>query len=691
MKPDQGQPRLLSWALVQGVTLGGLSLVVELLRGHRADSWSGWQTPEIFGAALVGFAFVVFIGGASLIAGCVVRRFAPRAGGWWVVPCAGLLAYAAIWTPLFLIWEGVRLEAVALAALAGAGLTSLSLILTRWARISLAHWCLIVVAVCAATIAAMAASAYAFILEPAVRASAVAHAGTIWLICGLFGMVFIALVTRNARKWSWVFLAGGAIVLAAAPWGWYRPSAAGERAQAGKPNLVFILCDAMRADYGSLYGGPVPMPAMERLAEQGVLFKHCYSLAPWTAPSMAAMMGSAYPPNLFPPDGSSLIPQGGPWLAWPGRLHFMSEELEEAGYATGALIGNNVVRLSAGLLDDFDTRLITGHPRYERRTWFRQTPFAEDALAWMAPVWMHELPTDTTRTLLHWAQAFVRAHHDEPFYLYVHFLDPHSPYAPPAAYRAAGAPDVISLVHASNGLPAMDLITREMNLDESMRVATRGLYEGEMRYVDWAIGELLSELERWGVRDRTVICVTADHGEEFWDHGRVYHGHSLHNEQIWVPLIVSAPGIEPHTVDAPFSHIDLMPTLAGLIGAEAPAEWRGSNLAAALREEDLSGAETTPFFQGTHAVAGPMRGVVVGEEKFIEDLLRHEEELYDLSADPGEHTNMVNKRPEKAAAYGQRLLDWAATFPDTFEEVYGGAAPEMTQDERDAMEAMGYL
>lgn len=192
---------------------------------------------------------------------------------------------------------------------------------------------------------------------------------------------------------------------------------------------------------------------------------------------------------------------------------------------------------------------------------------------------------------------------EPPSFLWVHYFDVHEPYDD----RSLGDSDI-------------------------------DRYDGEIRIADRAFGRLLSEVERRFQRD-VVVVVSADHGEEFRDHGGVYHGSSLYEEQIRVPLIVRAPGLAPRRVVAPVETVDIAPTVLALAGVPAPRTMRGDDLRAlAVGRIDTMGPAFAAVTHKRMAVRWPY--------KLIADLRFNLYELYDLAADPRERTNLAGSRPE---------------------------------------------
>ncbi|MBN2308337.1 MAG: sulfatase-like hydrolase/transferase [Candidatus Hydrogenedentes bacterium] len=478
------------------------------------------------------------------------------------------------------------------------------------------------------------------------------------------------------------------------------PAVARERGAENAPSVLLVSGDALRADYCSVYGGQVPTPALEALAARGILFERSYALAPWTLPSLNGMFTSKYPPGFNPggkeaqvarPHTYTMIPaywKEGEGLSFPKRA-------EARGYVTGAFVGNPLMN-QPWLLGEFNVaRVMEAHPR-DRSALFSRLPLLRGALMWVAQSVVHEPPLDITRWVSCYARQFLRDNRGRPFLLWVHFLDPHSPYTPPEPYHVNGYDEYWSLA-PQMGVELFGFMADGLTPDDKRRIQT--LYEDEIRYLDDAVGRLVAEVDALGIADTTYIWFTADHGEEFWDHDEWSHGQSLYEELVRIPLIATGPGIGPRVVPEPVSMIDAIPTLAELLGAEPSPAWRGRSLAPLLFG-DVSAPPAQPcysqgtvgsfFAQARAAMVGRM--TVSGDYKLIRDLDTGQEELYDLRQDPGETQNLRDSRDALARDLGHGLDEWVSSFPATFKDLDKGVIVDTPTDEMvEAFRAMGYM
>jgi len=186
--------------------------------------------------------------------------------------------------------------------------------------------------------------------------------------------------------------------------------------------------------------------------------------------------------------------------------------------------------------------------------------------------------------------------------------------------------------------------------DTSLGTSSIDRYDGEVSNVDRAVGRLVSEA-RERLSRPIVIVLTADHGEEFRDHGGVSHGSALYEEQLHVPLMMHVPGLEPRTVAAPVGLVDIAPTVLALLDAEVPSSMRGADLRSLFPREPV---EVRPVF----AAVARRRAVIQGSLKLILDQDRHRLELYDLAADRQERRNLFDPAGDRHLPLLQSLYDW---------------------------------
>lgn len=428
---------------------------------------------------------------------------------------------------------------------------------------------------------------------------------------------------RPGTRWSTkalpALLVSAALALAVA-------SCGGGREQAGRPSFLLILVDTFRADHAGCYGYERPTtPVLDSLAASGTRFAAFQSQSSWTLPAMTSLLtGLTVREHRTGRRGPEFygIDTGVPYLP-----HI----LQRAGYATGAFF--NVVYMDADFgfhrgFDHFDCQGFAS-----RLSLRRADQTVDDCMEWM-----DGLPPG------------------QPFLAAVHFYDPHISYNPPEpydtlfadpAYRGPYGPEwgeITQLKAVNRGdstIPPQGLC----NLV--------GLYDGELAFTDAHMGRLLAYLRERGLDSTTVVVVTADHGEEFADHGGVEHGHTLYQELLSVPMVISGPGVPSgRVVEETSSSIDLLPTVIGMLDMEVPAVCGGTDLL-----DGPPGGRPVPS-SGTLWAEGELACCVADGRKVIWDAEADSAVGYDLASDPAE------ARPvEPDSALLEAVMEYWATPP----------------------------
>jgi len=382
-----------------------------------------------------------------------------------------------------------------------------------------------------------------------------------------------------------------------------------------RPNVVLISIDTVRPDHLGCYGYERPTsPNLDALAARGVLFKNAYTQAPWTLPSHMSLFTSMLPSHNRVEDLNERLADDIPTLA---------ELLRKTGYNTAALVNNGQMRAHWGFARGFDL--------------WRE--FQVDTPAGSCE--------NITRQALEWLAAAPR----EPYFLFLHYYDPHDPYDPPPKYRAQfgstlSGSDAHSVVW-THRMPGKDLRNPQL-----MREII-GSYDGEIAWMDFELGKLLA-----AVPSDALIVVFSDHGEAFEEHGWTTHGAALYQEEVKVALILSRTRAEasPRVVEEPVMLLDVAPTMLRLCGLEPPAHHEGRDLTPLLRGGALPErpilAETKRHLEGR-----VLKMCLLGPDKLIYSLLDGALELYRL---PDEHTERARTDPECAGKLFGMVREWVA-------------------------------
>ena len=423
-----------------------------------------------------------------------------------------------------------------------------------------------------------------------------------------------------------------------------------------KPNIVFILIDALRADHLPSYGYKIDTaPNIQRLTRQGVVFERVIAPSTWTKTSIASIMASCNPSR----HGARGIKD-----VLPSQLTTIAEQLSTNGYRTVAVNTNPWLAPKFGFKAGFDI--------YRTLPINSSGPISERSfsLAW---------------AVNHKAMEFLKeCSQKEPVFLYLHYMDVHAPYRPRPPFFSAPALDVPGFGVLPND--KLEFIYRIKGLDApGVRERVIELYDGEIRTVDAAVGKLLERLQKKGWLDNTIVVITSDHGEAFGEHGTVEHGVNLYPEVYEVPLILLWPGHLPAGVriGVQVRSIDIAPTLLGLAGLTVPKSFDGEPLlpmeAGAL--EDRIAISAVGLNDG--APDSDYIAVVSREYLYVREKIKNIVEFYDLRSDPEAHNNLGQSHPEATFYAGFEDKDNAATR--TSEQV------ELDEETREQLKSLGYL
>ncbi len=391
--------------------------------------------------------------------------------------------------------------------------------------------------------------------------------------------------------------------------------------QAAAPvkRVILITIDTLRKDSLTVFDrAGAGTPQMDSLAEDSLRFTNAFSPSPWTIPSVISIMTGV---------SADIHGVNEDFACIPGQFKTLAEYMGEAGYRTAA-IGSHpqLLRMGRGF-DDFD--YVPKTPRVHAKTTGGRA------------LWRLLDETRPTHALTDRTIAWMTKHREEEFFLWIHYLDPHSPYSPPEAYlKDIALPDETG---SDFGRVRNDSVRagRSIRTPED-RVRLKLFYDAEVRYVDDNIGRLISHLRELGIYDDALIVLTSDHGEEFWEHGNWEHGHSLYNELVTVPLLIKLPDAAGgRRVDQPVSTDALLPTILDLCSIDPAGHLPISRSVRYLWDEATTGASVEPIFLSGVEYYEPREGIVSRGMKYILGISSGEEELYDLDADPLEQNSLA--------------------------------------------------
>jgi arylsulfatase A-like enzyme len=432
---------------------------------------------------------------------------------------------------------------------------------------------------------------------------------------------------------------------------------------AARPNVLWITMDSFRADHlGCVSPGGARTPVLDELAAEGALFTQCVAQAPYTHISVPSMITAIYPYLLG-------IRQLG--LDLDSAHVTLAEVLAKEGYFT------------CGILEDWPPSYYQGFEK------------------------LHRGPSGTRQKTQGCLQTLDELD-DRPFFIWLYYWDPHAPYTPPEEHMRMYDKDYTLLggirsygqdLRDATGLYGGSIlllgrINRGLiTLTPEEQAHLIRLYDAEITFVDSEIGTVFDRLKELGLWDRTLIILSADHGEVFGEHGHYYHGHTLYEPQIRVPLIVKPPRSRGRglTVAPAVRNMDIMPTVLDYCDVSDPAGIDGRSLRPLIEE---TGGMTRPTCLETHNLQPPghQMGYRTEDHKLIYDLFNGQTELYDLRADPSEENDLMEAPPSpelEARLKGEMLgrLKAGALEDLALPEKPAEIRPEI----RDRLRALGYV
>ncbi len=417
---------------------------------------------------------------------------------------------------------------------------------------------------------------------------------------------------------------------------------------------ILVVVDTLRADALGLYGAadhdeaPIT-PNLDAFARRGTVFDDVTAQASWTRPAVASLLTSRHVSGHKTMSKSAILPDS---------LVTLAETMRDAGKKTAAVVTNYNLEAGYGFAQGFDEYRYLAPARYLG---------APERANRLAAYNVYRLIREKLVTAGREARFFYRDGEivnaigmemldrmgDEEFFLYLHYMEPHDPYFGEARSFARVA---------------------QVNPPLALRDEMLSAYRDEVRRFDTVFGQLLAAIEARGLMDRVDIVVTADHGEEFHDHGGWWHGETLYQEQVHIPLVAAGPSFAPARVSDLVRQIDIAPTLAKTAGAEVPGEWEGRDLLDAsqtldvvLAEENHNGNELTMIRQGSvkliDANPGNPRGL---PEQVAFDLENDPDEQKPLAKDevPTKNLTSLLEAGLRAAAEGGAVAEERELTPE---------------------------
>jgi len=401
-----------------------------------------------------------------------------------------------------------------------------------------------------------------------------------------------------------------------------------------RPNVLVVTIDTLRADRVGCYGfGLAQTPTIDGLASDGVRCADATTSAPITLPAHSSIMTGLYPPAHGVRDNGN--------YALPSEAVTLAERLQSAGYHTGAFVSAAVLTRRYGLDQGFEV--------YDDDLWSEDEPEL---------FMIRERPAARTAArALAWLDEWWKGGRRQPFFMWVHFFDPHQPYKLASIDLAAMAPTP---------------------------------YDAEIAEADRGAGRLIDWLREHGALDRTLVVLTADHGESLDEHGEPTHGIFIYDATIRVPMVWRLPGVIPANVTygGAVRHIDIVPTILAVLGLPGGDTVQGTSLLAAFQGRTPP-IDLTQYSEARLAEEGfgmaPLFGVRHSGHKWIQ---APRPELYDLRRDPRELQNLYSAEAASAKPLETEL---EAVTADSARRALTAPTREIDRETEEMLRALGYL
>ena len=441
---------------------------------------------------------------------------------------------------------------------------------------------------------------------------------------------------------------------------WGSPVLVSSTAEHEKPNLILISIDCLRADHVGAYGYERnTTPSIDELAGDGVVFETTVSTSSWTLPTHMSML-TGLPPSIHGATGQNKL---------DGSVPYLPELLAQSGYRVDGVTSVDYLSREFGFETGFHSHLFLFDPGADR--------------------------------LVDAALDLIRRGDGQPHFLFLHLLDVHWPYSPPSDFRAlfGGRPPNIS------GLLDKVLHDKEPSNQEEIN-QVMNLYDGELAYVDQELGRFFDELKAARLYERSLIIVTADHGEAFYEHGYWKHTQTLYEEMVRVPLIVKWPEDSPTgNVETMVSQIDVFPTVLEAAGETPPGTWamslrrhvdggpRTTSERTVVAEVTWDALPTRPAMMKIAFRSEQFKYIATLQGPAVKELSPsgiRQEELYDLTRDPSETKNVSLESEHQLRFFRKKLRDYFAEAR-TFREARRGEKVALDDATLERLRALGYI
>lgn len=398
----------------------------------------------------------------------------------------------------------------------------------------------------------------------------------------------------------------------------------GKRA-ANNYNLVLITIDTLRADHLGCYGySRKTSPAIDTLAGEGTLFINTIAQRGLTWPSLTSIMTSLYPVEHG-------IRINGMQLKY--YKISLAEILKTRGYTCAAFLTNACQATWNG----FD---------YKKKADDKDIKITVQAIKWL------------------------KSHCDKKLFLWIHYIAPHRPYAPPMPYKNLFDQDYKGNMNGSSK-QLDEIALKKIALSKEDLNHIISLYDGEIAFVDDQIKYLISTIRKLNIKDKTLIVITADHGEDLYQHNfYFYHAASIYESSLQIPLIFNLPGVIPKNIkiNKVVESIDIAPTILEILGIPSPRNFHGTSLMPLFKNRDIFLGDAYSEWQDKIlSIRTDSHRFIYNPSNFhpicidggnYNSYVIEQEELYDIKNDPAESANIVKMKPKIAQTLRNKILNW---------------------------------
>jgi choline-sulfatase len=424
----------------------------------------------------------------------------------------------------------------------------------------------------------------------------------------------------------------------------------------GDYNIILITIDTLRSDHLSCYGYErKTSPNIDKIADNGIIFKKAIAPSSWTAPSMVSLFTSVYPINHGIVQG---VIKGGETLrqeVFSDELVTFTQILKEKGYSTFGVASNLHLSEKLGFARGFDN--------------FQCLSF---------------LPAPVVNKIFNsWEKEIKKS---DKFFIWAHYIDPHIPYSAKSPWIEKYASKELTqkLALFRKNLRGLNKLIPEMQKDPQVLSSLIALYDSEINFIDSYVGELI---QKFSSDNNTLIIITSDHGEGFLEHGHLSHGNSLYSENINIPLIIKLPKqMNSKSIGQQVSLLDVMPTILSLLNLSFPDQVLGESLITSEGEERRIPKRF--LFSELGRFNYDQKAIFTDEWKYIYNYTSFFESLFNRTNDLGDKVNLVSDQSAMRNRLKDSLNKWveaAHKYPPKKVEV------TPSQETVDKLKSLGYI